>query len=433
MCYDILSICGELGSLHHHTPPHTNPSKTQQNCRPANKNCTALCNQTLVTSSQARNNKNTNLTLHSLNRLPTRNFTPPEPISCVATSNSSNLLFAGGTSGRCYVWYVFTGRLFAVWDAHVGSINAASFCDDDEAILTVGADAAARLFLLKDVTGTNDGRPDPCLELAGHTLPITCLAMGYAGVSARVVTASVDRSARVWHLASATCIATIALSAPAVDVVLTFDEAVVFVALTNGYIVCAHLHSLPLGSVTASSRLKRIPAPTKGVFPKCLALSPEIGHLIVGYTDGIVRIYDSRSLQMISVYAKHNTTAPITAVLATSGSSLPEKPLFERVPERVMDKSLGETFIPLVDMSNGCHTRDAAWSVMSETLNMVFGTDDSYGLENGDHNSSQEKDMEKRLQRESDLLFQIQTLRSRNQELQSAAAKLIQVAESEFL
>ncbi|PXF47601.1 WD repeat-containing protein 18 [Gracilariopsis chorda] len=429
MTYTILSVCSHLGTLHHHSPPHTTPFKTQQNCRPATTNCAALLPHALITSSQSQNSKNTTLTLHSLTRLPSRNFTPPEPISCVATSTSSNLLFAGGFSGRCYIWHIFTGRLLAVWDAHVGAVNAASFCDDDEAVLTAGADAASRLFLIKDVISTSESRPDSCLRLVGHTLPITCVAVGYAGASARVVTGSMDRNARIWHLASAKCVATLALSAPAVDVVLTSDEAAVFVALADGFIVCAHLHTLPLASITASPNLKRIHPPVQDVSAKCIALSPNDENLIVGYTDGIVRLYDAQSLQMVSVYAKHNTTASITAVLAAAPATSPEYPLFERVPERVLDPSIGETFRPLVPRNHGTRSYDMALSIISEAYDDAF-TDES------DDNSSDRlegyhKELEARMRRENELLERVHQLQERNRQLRAASRKMLRLLGTE--
>lgn len=351
-------------------------------------------------------------------------------MSCVTTSTSSNLLFAGAFSGRCYIWHIFTGRLIAVWDAHVGAVNAASFCDDDEAVLTAGEDAASRLFLIKDVICTSESRPTSCLRLVGHTLPITCVAVGYGGASARVVTGSTDRSARIWHLASAKCVATIALSAPAVDVVLTSDEAAVFVALADGFIVFALLHALPLGSITASPSLKRIHPPSQDVSAKCIALSPNDENLIVGYSDGIVRIYDAQSLQMVSVYAKHNTTAPITAVLAAAPTTSPEYPLFERVPERVLDTSIGEEFRALVAKNQGTRSYDRALSVLSEAYDDAFtdGSDD----DSSDRLEEYHKELEARMRRENQLLERVHQLQERNREIRMASRKMLRLLEIEM-
>lgn len=436
MSYTIISICAQMGTLHHHTPPHTTPFKTQQNCRPSTSHNAALLPNALITVSENTNSKNTSLVLHSLSRLPTRTFSSPETLSCLTASHSSNFLLAGARSGRCYLWHVFTGRLLATWSAHVAAINALAFCDDDTAVLTAANDATARLFQLRDVLPTATSLPRPVLTLSGHTLPITSVAVGYAGVSARVVTVSADSTAKIWHLPTASCVATVALTAPALHVVFTQDEAAFFVSSADGYIVCAHLHSLPLGSLTAASSLTRIKPPAKNVFAKALALSPNNQHLIAAYTDGVVRTYDVASLQNISAYAKHNTTAPITAVLAYSSPPSPELPLFERVPERSLDPNIAETFTPLIDKSNGVRTGNVAWSVIAQTNKLVYANNPNSRLPTETHVNQDQKRQhnERLLQNENDsLLKQISSLQRRNEELEHAGSKLIQIVENEII
>lgn len=204
------------------------------------------------------------------------------------------------------------------WEAHFGSVTHVAFTDDSEAIVTGGADASVLVFdvgELVDLKKRSRGVARPRLKLHGHSLPITGLCVGFGGSSARVLTAAADRTARMWHLASATCIGTVILSSPVADTAITPDETAIFLGLSSGAVLVVAPNKLSPSVTVSDENLPVIFAGSGkkvGAIPvTALALSPLGCELVVGFADGAIRVIDIASRIVVMTYSRHNQS-PIT-------------------------------------------------------------------------------------------------------------------------
>jgi WD40 repeat protein len=110
-------------------------------------------------------------------------------ISDLAWSPDGTKLAAASADATARVWEVATGlQLFAV--IHSEEVTAVEFTPDSENLLTV-AGSTARVW-----GATPDKAGRPISVLAGHTAPISSVAVSPDG--RKVVTGSLDRTARLW-------------------------------------------------------------------------------------------------------------------------------------------------------------------------------------------------------------------------------------------
>eukprot|EP00937_MAST-01D_sp_MAST-1D-sp2_P006955 g6955.t1 len=164
-----------------------------------------------------------------------------------ATPDGAYLAAGAAASGKVYLWCVATGELLRVFDAHYRAITALCFTDDGALLLSAGADAVAHAWSLGDLidcdgdggaAGGAAAAPPPACSWCEHTLPITAMACGIGGASARVYTVSMDRSCRVWEVGARASLHAIELPCAATAVAVDSVESRVFVGGADGRIFC---------------------------------------------------------------------------------------------------------------------------------------------------------------------------------------------------
>lgn len=340
--YAVASASGDSGALHLWMRSDGNCRVSQSGCRVQNPACmsralhrghfysaaaTASTGGDFGGRSEQRANVSSGsitICAHTLGRSsggPVARSAPPEPgIASLAISPDGLFLVAGANSGRCYMWSLESGKMIASWDAHFRSVTHVAFTDDSEAVLTGSADASVQAFdigELVDIENRRSGVVKARVTLHGHSLPVTALSVGFGGASARVLTAAVDRTAKLWHLSSATCIGTIVISSPVVDSVIAPDESAAFLGLESGIIVMVVPTTLSLATTVSDEHLPTFCASTSDgdaiAAVNALALSP-LGHeLVAGFADGKVRVFDVASRVVLMVYSRHGHS-PITWV-----------------------------------------------------------------------------------------------------------------------
>lgn len=461
--YTVLSVSGTAGTLHVWRPSSGAPLRSQTGCTISSSSCLALSPTRVLALTQNISQTSASLSTFLPSRAaggPISRVSLPSPTCCaVAASNSGSFLALGDTNGVLHVYHLATGALFRSVSAHFRGVSRIVFSDDDEVLLTAGADGEVLAFTvadLVDLTRPRDEPPKPRISLHAHALPCTALAIGYAGASARVLTAGKDRAARLWHLSSGRCIAIVLFNAPPTEAVLSPDESAGYVGLSSGEVVVLDVGALPDTPVSASGLPKMRPPVAPGEqIPAvtALTLSPMGEEVIAGYSDGVVRVYDAWSRQLIASYARHGTTAAIDCVRILPG----EEAAVETGPhaakteaevsfDKVFDPDLATRFEPIVSLPGRKTVKAAAAEVIADAVKLAFagmetGTEPNDDLEidrtlqqNGMYASTgdvDEADVGKTVPPE--VLRELQFLRKRNKELEDAGKRLIQLVEHDSI
>lgn len=414
--YAVGSVSSGSGSLHFWLRHDGASRRAHTNCRPEGPGAVASslhCGHLFVASASA-SGSSSHICAHALSRVsggPSSRSAAPEPsLSAVAIAHKSGLLAGAGASGRCYLWSLASGDLLASWDAHFRKAARISFTDDEETLVTAGADASVLAFDVAELVDCTRRQGDivkPRVSMRGHDLPIVALAVGFGGASARVVSASADRTAKLWHLSSGRCIGTVMLSAPATDVALSPDESRFYVGLESGAIVAAPPTRLSQVTPVADSSLVVFTAPGQSAQSQpsvtALATSPCGSEIVAGYGDGRVRILDAESGVELIQFAKHGDV-PITwvgtffpipeAILRDAGgqsqvlnggkesvsseqyfgdskhSHEPANLLFQGALRKAVDVGLEGTFLPCVVLA-GADSPSAAWEAVDRTVALL--------------------------------------------------------------
>lgn len=140
---------------------------------------------------------------------------PSAQISALAVCEPLHCALAGTRDGTLYVWCLKTGNLLRVLDAHFKALT--SIVVVGERVLTAAEDAVIHVWCARQLTvppnaHTTQPSVAPLYSLSEHTLAITHL---YAGVSTggedRVLSCSLDRTCRLWDLATRRCLLTVVL------------------------------------------------------------------------------------------------------------------------------------------------------------------------------------------------------------------------------
>lgn len=451
--YAILSVSGVPGTLHIYNPRDNAPRHVQTHCHVRGPCAAVTTSTTLLALTQSPNSTTASLCTYDLSRTSgaaVRKSASIEPLTVLTTSHSGGLLAAGASSGRVHIWHLPTGTLLSSFSAHLHRITALAFTDDDDLLLTASADALVNAFSVATVVDSQRNpteTPEPVIRLTAHTLPVVAMAVGYAGVAARVATAASDRTLRIWHLASASCLATLLLPSPAVQIAFSSHESVIFVGLVDGTIMSTSLPNLPFGSVRSVQQSDCIPPPPSPsddlLAVTTLSLSPNCCELVVGYSDGVVRIYDVGSRVQIHSYSKHSTTAPITFVM-----TLPRIPVaFEHTRNEFPAISRSQPLDAVkctsssIDLSSapGFHTLACRMNDDAVALNFEERDvpDDSDAMDSHGSGTRREEKLLPLKKREDDvvlekLVHEVAFLRKRNNELESAGNKLSDLVERQF-
>lgn len=279
----------------------------------------------------------------------------PEVMHSVAVSADGAYCVCGGASGRAFLWELASGALLRSWSAHYKRIGAAAFSPCGTVIVTGGDDGVVQVWAvaaLVDVTDQSDlsAHPVATVTWSHHSLPVTSLRFGPGlGLAAPLVSTSLDRSARVWDVASDRCI--FAVTCPAAVHCSAIDplgrRLYLACADSGASSVCevdlpaaaarsadpaAFLltgapgpgASTPAAAAAAASTAAGGGADVSGFAGHAgvvneLTVSPDGGLLLTAGQDGVVRLWDTESRSCIQTFDGHRGS-PVLSMLLVSRS-----------------------------------------------------------------------------------------------------------------
>jgi len=113
-------------------------------------------------------------------------------------------------------------------NAHYKSVTSIVVTEDDGLLLTSGEDALVNVFVLATLLENQEA--PPFKTLSGHGLSVTAIAVTPGGLHGNVVSASLDRSVKVWEIATGKMIRNFVLPTFANDVAVSCDSEKIFAA-----------------------------------------------------------------------------------------------------------------------------------------------------------------------------------------------------------
>ncbi|CAN0853164.1 Protein ROOT INITIATION DEFECTIVE 3 [Linum grandiflorum] len=240
-----------------------------------------------------------------------------EPIKPLAANSEGTYLVGGGLSGNIYLWEVATGRLVKKWRAHYRAITCLVFNDDESLIFSGSEDGSVRvwsLVMLFDDHQTDQASNRYLHSFAEHTLRITDLVTGYGGGNAVIISASEDRTCKVWSLSKGELLRSIAF--PSIIDALALDpgELVFYAGGRDGKIYLAALNASSSSNQTQWPHIVgSLSSQSKAV--TSLAYSATGNFLLAGSEDGLIRVWKPKSSIVDRVF--RHAKGPVNNILVT--------------------------------------------------------------------------------------------------------------------
>ncbi|KAK7257969.1 hypothetical protein RIF29_32320 [Crotalaria pallida] len=241
---------------------------------------------------------------------------PAEPLKSLSANHPGDYIAGGGgLSGHIYFWEVDTGRLLKKWHAHYRPVTCLVFSEDDSLLITGSEDGCVRvwsLFMIFDDLKSQEASNLYMHSFSQHSLPVTDVVIGNGGANAIIVSASEDRTCKVWSLSTGTLLRNIVFHTVIDSIAMDPAEHVFYAGGRDGNIFIA---ALTAESVATSKYGKHI----IGAFSNhsntvtCLAYGTSGDFLISGSEDGMVRVWNLRTRNIVRMF-KH-AKGPVNNIL----------------------------------------------------------------------------------------------------------------------
>ncbi|XAR61901.1 hypothetical protein NMG60_11016447 [Bertholletia excelsa] len=231
---------------------------------------------------------------------------PAEPINPLVSNGDGTYIIGGGVSGDIYLWEVATGRLLKKWHAHYRAVTCLVLCDNQSLLISGAEDGSVRVWSL--LMMFDDMRRDQAKHLyeysfSEHTLRVTDIATGYGGCNAILLSASEDHTCKIWSLSRGKLLRNVVFPSIIDAIALDPGEHVFYAGGRDGKIYIAALNA----EVTPNNNygmyiIGTLADQSKAV--TCLAFCADGVLLVSGHEDGMVRVWDTKTRNIIRVF-KH--------------------------------------------------------------------------------------------------------------------------------
>ncbi|KAJ1060257.1 hypothetical protein K5549_004695 [Capra hircus] len=225
----------------------------------------------------------------------------PGPVTCLTTS-PNGLYVLAGISENIYLWEVSPGTQKHEVSRHYQDVSCLQFTGDSSHFISGGKDCLVLAWSLCSVLQADPSRtPAPRHVWSRHTLPITDLHCGFGGPLARVATASLDQTVKLWEVSSGELLLSVLFDVGVLAVTMDLAEHYMFCGGSDGSIFQVDLCTWP-GQREKSFQ----PEQEHGkVFRghrnqvTCLSVSTDGSVLLSGSHDETVRLWDVQSQQCL--------------------------------------------------------------------------------------------------------------------------------------
>lgn len=243
---------------------------------------------------------------------------PAEPITPLAANHSGTYLVGGGLSGDIYLWEVETGKLLKKWHGDNTAVTCLVFSEDDSLLISGFKNGSIRvwsLLMIFDDVRRREASKIYEYSFSEHTLCVNDVVIGYGGYNAIIASASDDRTCKVWSLSNGMLQRNIIFPSKIKAIALDPAEHALYAGGEDGKIYIVALNTTRISTDNhVSYIIGSFSNHSKAV--TCLAYSAGENYLISGSDDGIVRVWNASTHNIIRVF-KH-AKGPITNILVLS-------------------------------------------------------------------------------------------------------------------
>ena len=208
---------------------------------------------------------------------------------------------------KLHVWHIASGRHLAVAVRHFQTVSCVRFTDDGSHFVSGGEDGLVLVWPLAYLISNDGGeviagQNEPRHVFSDHSLPVRDLYVGHGGMRAHIVSVSVDRTCKVYDLASGTLLLSLVYDCILTAVTMGATEMEVFVGGSDSNIYQFGLHSPPRMREyhpTKEDKAKKFLGHSKAV--TCLSASIDGVTLLSGSVDTEVMLWHIPSRQCTRV------------------------------------------------------------------------------------------------------------------------------------
>ncbi|KAL2329772.1 hypothetical protein Fmac_017353 [Flemingia macrophylla] len=231
---------------------------------------------------------------------------PAEVVAPLAANHPGTFIAGGASSGDIYLWEVETGRLLKRWRAHFREVTCLVFSEDDSLLVSGSKDGCIRvwsLFMIFDDLRSKQANNLYEYSFSEHTLPVTDVVIGNGGCNAIIVSSSEDRTCKVWSLSTGTLLRNVVFPSVINSIALDPAEHVFYAGSRDGKIFIAALNTESIATNNYGMHIL-------GSFSNhsdsvtCLAYASGENLLISGSQDGIIRVWNARTRNIVRMF-KH--------------------------------------------------------------------------------------------------------------------------------
>nr|XP_004654742.1 WD repeat-containing protein 18 [Jaculus jaculus] len=250
----------------------------------------------------------------------------PGPVTCLTTA-PNGLYVLAGIAESLYLWEVSTGNLLVILSRHYQDVSCVKFTGDSSHFVSGGKDCLVLAWSLCSVLQADPSRIlAPRHVWSRHTLPVTDLHCGFGGPLARVATASLDQTVKLWAIASGDLLLSVLFDVGITAVTMDLAEYHVFCGGSDGSVFQVDLYSGP-GQRERSFQLEQDAGKVfKGHRNQvtCLSVSTDGSMLLSGSHDETVRLWDVQSKQCIRTVTHKGPVTNAAILLAPPSMLTPD-------------------------------------------------------------------------------------------------------------
>lgn len=168
-------------------------------------------------------------------QVPGIRYVAPGKVNTLSVSPDGNFLVAG-IQESIYIWEICSGTMLNLLSKHYQSIKVIKFTDDGSHFISAGEDGSVIVWNLTICSKYTTTSQEPTYIFNDHALSVTDICVGKGGMRAMLCTISVDRTCKIYDLASGNLLLNLVFAEPLTSVTMDILETCIYTGTSLGTI-----------------------------------------------------------------------------------------------------------------------------------------------------------------------------------------------------